>query len=346
MPKQPRGNSDDWRPVWVIALSLLVLAVLVGLIVVEFLSPEPKLVATGIAPAEIASAASRDSTVPRVNTPTRRNQDRTVLREVKPPASAEAQPEPIFVSAVSANDSAASEPAPILMPLLTTAIASNATLISGRVTLRGTPPPEKPINMDAPCARLQTNPPTTQFYVTSADGGLADVLVYLLSNDKLSFDPSHPPINELVFDRCRIEPYVTAVTRGQPFKFRNADNLLHSVRLSPTNSSARSFTLTQHSSSPLFIQSRPEAFVRVRCDVHPWESAYISILDHPYFAITDTNGNFAIRNPPPGDYTVIALHRKARFTNSSPLHVTVKLGQPAFANFTLDVPTEPTLAGR
>jgi len=50
-------------------------------------------------------------------------------------------------------------------------------------------------------------------------------------------------------------------------------------------------------------------FARLSCDVHPWEFAYVSILKHPFFAITDEHGEFVITNVPPGKYTVEARHR-------------------------------------
>jgi hypothetical protein len=35
------------------------------------------------------------------------------------------------------------------------------------------------------------------------------------------------------------------------------------------------------------------------------------VVDHPYFAVTDKDGNFTIKNVPPGKYTVEAYHLKA-----------------------------------
>ena len=49
----------------------------------------------------------------------------------------------------------------------------------------------------------------------------------------------------------------------------------------------------------------------MKCDVHPWMFAYIGVVDHPYFAVTDKDGNFTIKNVPAGKYTVEAVHQKA-----------------------------------
>ena len=49
---------------------------------------------------------------------------------------------------------------------------------------------------------------------------------------------------------------------------------------------------------------------KVKCDVHPWMKAYISVFNHPYFAVTDDTGHYQIDNIPPGEYEVIAWQEK------------------------------------
>ncbi|MBI3880051.1 MAG: carboxypeptidase regulatory-like domain-containing protein, partial [Verrucomicrobia bacterium] len=61
-----------------------------------------------------------------------------------------------------------------------------------------------------------------------------------------------------------------------------------------------------------FQIANAELPVRLKCDVHPWEFAYIFCVDHPFFAVTDTNGMFHFPQPlPPGKYVLEAIHRKA-----------------------------------
>ena len=54
-----------------------------------------------------------------------------------------------------------------------------------------------------------------------------------------------------------------------------------------------------------------ETFLRFKCDVHPWMFSYITVVDHPYFAVTGKDGTFTIKDVPPGKYKIVALHRKA-----------------------------------
>jgi hypothetical protein len=53
----------------------------------------------------------------------------------------------------------------------------------------------------------------------------------------------------------------------------------------------------------------PEIF-EIKCDVHPWMDAEIGVFDHPYFAVTDSDGTFTISNIPPGQYTLISRHER------------------------------------
>jgi hypothetical protein len=50
--------------------------------------------------------------------------------------------------------------------------------------------------------------------------------------------------------------------------------------------------------------------IPMKCQVHAWMRGYIGVLEHPYFAVTDGNGRFAIPHLPPGTYTIEAWHER------------------------------------
>ena len=57
---------------------------------------------------------------------------------------------------------------------------------------------------------------------------------------------------------------------------------------------------------------KAEVLVRIKCDVHPWMFAYVGVVDHPWFAVTDANGNFQLPYKlPSGKYKLAAIHLKA-----------------------------------
>jgi len=78
---------------------------------------------------------------------------------------------------------------------------------------------------------------------------------------------------------------------------------------------------------------KPEPFLKFQCDVHPWMFAWVSVFDHPYFAVSARDGTFKIANVPPGKYTIQAAHRKAGVVTQQ---VEVKEGAPAKVDFTLE----------
>jgi hypothetical protein len=54
----------------------------------------------------------------------------------------------------------------------------------------------------------------------------------------------------------------------------------------------------------------PEVMVKVVCNIHPFMSAWVGVLEHPFFAVTDALGNFAINELPAGKYTIAVWHEK------------------------------------
>ena len=71
----------------------------------------------------------------------------------------------------------------------------------------------------------------------------------------------------------------------------------------------------------------PEYF-HVKCDVHPWMSAYVAVFDHPFFGTSGADGKWTIKNLPDGDYTLVAWHEKL---GTQEKKVSIKGGKPAEA---------------
>ena len=63
-------------------------------------------------------------------------------------------------------------------------------------------------------------------------------------------------------------------------------------------------------SAPIEQTFAREEIIPVKCNVHPWMKGYIAVFKHPYFAITEKDGTFDLKNVPPGDYVIQAWHEK------------------------------------
>ncbi|HYG33495.1 MAG TPA: carboxypeptidase regulatory-like domain-containing protein [Clostridia bacterium] len=209
--------------------------------------------------------------------------------------------------------------------------------ITGTITLKGTPPKEKeitPLKADPTCGKLHSETPTTRFYVVGAKGELADVVVSLQGVSGKSTGASATPA---VMDQkgCEYIPQILAVQTGQKLLVKNSDPVLHNVHNTPTVAGNDEKNLAQMPNGPdlTFTFNKPEDFLRFKCDVHPWMFAWVSVFDHPYFAVSGKDGTFKIANVPPGKYTIKAAHRKAGATTQE---IEVKEGEPVNLSFALD----------
>jgi plastocyanin len=211
--------------------------------------------------------------------------------------------------------------------------------ITGTITLKGTPPKEKditPLKEDATCGKLHSDMPTTHFYVVGPKGELGDVVVSVQGISGKSTGASAPAA---VLDQkgCEYIPSIFAVQTGQKIIVRNSDPVLHNVHDVPTEASGnKEFNQAQVPNGPdlTFSFDKAENFLKFQCDVHKWMFAWVSVFDHPYFAVSAKDGTFKIANVPPGKYKIQAAHRKAGMATQE---VEVKEGEPAKVDFTLEV---------
>jgi plastocyanin len=187
--------------------------------------------------------------------------------------------------------------------------------IYGTITFKGTPPPEiniVPLKNDPHCGPLHKEMPTTHFYRVGPNGGFGDVVVSLKGIQGHSTGAEAKP---LVIEQkdCLYLPYVSACQTGQKVIVRNLDPVLHNVHVTPTNPANPEENRAQMPQGPdlAFTFPAPEEFIRFKCDVHPWMFAYVSVFPNPYFSVSDEKGSYRIYNVPPGQYTVVAMHRKA-----------------------------------
>jgi len=206
----------------------------------------------------------------------------------------------------------------LLLSIIATALATSfpnvyAGDISGAITLKGTPPAEKPIDKspDKNCGTSPT-PPTTHHYIVGSKGELANAVIALKGMDGKSTGASAGP-EVLDQKHCEYSPVIMAVQTGQKIAIKNSDPTLHNVHAIPTVGGNLEKNQAQAPNAPDLTFSFPKAenFVKFQCDVHNWMFAWVSVFDHPYFAVSDKDGKYTIKNVPDGKYTLMVMHRKA-----------------------------------
>jgi hypothetical protein len=235
--------------------------------------------------------------------------------------------------------------------LLTSAIvlACSAELVSagditGKVTLKGTPPPETTIAYDDTCSKLHPTVPTTRRYLVGKDQGLANVFVYISKG--LEGKLFSPPTTPVTIDQvgCNYNPYVFGVMVGQQVIIKNDDPLMHNIHAMPKVDGNQEFNFAETSQGQTDDSywtnniKKPEVLVKIVCNVHGWMFAYAGVSDNPYFALTDADGNFKVPNVPSGKYTLTAYHLKANGAKPGEMQEITVADAPVTANFTIEVP--------
>ena len=116
------------------------------------------------------------------------------------------------------------------------------------------------------------------------------------------------PIAGIVIDQRDklFAPHVSVVTVGTTVSFPNNDSVFHNVF---AYFNAKKFDLGVYPrGATKKVRFDKKGVVALLCNVHSEMSAYIYVADTPYYAVTDKQGRFDIRNVPPGTYTLRAWH--------------------------------------
>jgi plastocyanin len=199
----------------------------------------------------------------------------------------------------------------VSVPSVTANPADSGSGIKGVVKFEGTAPKPTHIDMSADplCSKGRTTPAATEDVVVGSDGGLANVVVYV--SDGLAAKTSQPPQESVTLEQkgCQYRPHVLAMQANQKLEIVNSDETTHNIHPTPANN--REWNMTQpHGVSLDHTFAREEIAIPIKCNVHPWMRGYIAVFKHPYFAVTDKNGAFDIKDLPPGTYTISAWQEK------------------------------------
>ncbi len=197
--------------------------------------------------------------------------------------------------------------------------------------LRGHGPGDGPIKMDADafCKSEHKEPVYEQEVVVNPNKTLEWVLVYV----KEGVSGSYPaPTEAVTLDQhgCQYRPHVFGIQAGQPLKVLNSDGTLHNIHALPKKNAE--FNIGQPFKGMETVKKfdNTEVPVRFKCDVHKWMGAYTGVFNHPFFAVTNDQGTFEIKNLPPGNYVIEAWHEKY---GTQTQNVTISGSEPKTVDF-------------
>jgi plastocyanin len=170
---------------------------------------------------------------------------------------------------------------------------ATAADITGTVTLDGVAPKNEPIRMNADpvCIKEAKGPQVQETYEVGADGkSLANVFVYVKDGlGAYSYDvPTEPA--RIDQKECRYHPHIFGMRVGQPLEIINDDPTLHNIHALPKANQEFNNGQPIQGMKMTHTFTAKEVMVPFKCDVHGWMNAYVGVLDHPYFAVTDKEG--------------------------------------------------------
>jgi cytochrome c551/c552 len=268
--------------------------------------------------------------------PEQRQQMQNPVRPDTTPAPAEgAKPQ----AAVKPPEPA---PAPASVPVQKPAPApaaqaapAGAPSVTGKVSFNGEAPEPQAIDMAAvkECAAQHPDGAFQESVVVNDNKTLKNVVVWVTAGLPEGGSYPAPPAAKLDQKGCQYHPHVIAVMKDQPLLISNSDPFLHNVHSLAQQNPA--FNFGQPNVDPgkqVDPMKAPEVF-KIKCDVHPWMSAFVHVLEHPFFSVTGDDGTFTLRGLPPGTYTLTAWHETL---GTKTAEVKVEAGKAGTVDFAFD----------
>jgi hypothetical protein len=205
--------------------------------------------------------------------------------------------------------------------------------IVAKVVLTGPPPPPTRLQMNADPVCAQKHQGGAVFSQTvegGADGTLKNVLVFVRDGVTGAY-PAPTSAATLNQVGCVYVPHVLGVMAGQPLQIINSDPTLHNIHPMPMTNTGFNIGMPVEGMKQTKVFSKAEAPFPVKCDVHPWMSAYIGVFSHPFFGVSNEQGEVELKNLPAGTFRVQAWQEKYGVQTQS---VTVAAGETKQLTFT------------
>jgi plastocyanin len=148
------------------------------------------------------------------------------------------------------------------------------------------------------------------------------VFVDAIPDKKFDAPKEHVTVDQ---NKMTFVPHVVAVQQGTTVEFLNSDPVGHNVywpSISGNKKLAHNLgTWPKGEKKP--FQFNDVGVASLLCNVHPEMSGYVVVVPTPYFAVTDKDGNFDIKDIPAGKYTLKTWSEEGKVTTQT---VTVASG--------------------
>jgi hypothetical protein len=168
--------------------------------------------------------------------------------------------------------------------------------------------------------------------IISANNGVANTVVFL-KNVTEGKAMDLPETRRLLNQKsCRYEPHVLLVPLQGNLQVKSSDPTLHTVHMSGAAEYNLPFPFKDMTIQRTMTR---EGLVDLRCNAgHVWMNAEMMVAPHPYYAVTDQEGNFTITQVPPGTYEIVAWHEGWKVVGESDVYdvmTQLRVKRPVFS---------------
>lgn len=210
-----------------------------------------------------------------------------------------------------------------LAVVVSSSLVSAQGSLKGRLVYDGKAPTPAKVKVDKDVAFCGPFMLTDEkLVVNPKNGGVKNVVIYLY----VSRTGKKPPVSaaakkdlaesvRIDNEKCRFEPRIVAMTTDQTLTIGNKDAVAHNSKIDVIN-------LQNVSINPIIpagkdykhkFNAEERLPIPISCSIHPWMNGYVLIKDNPYFAVTDEDGNFEIKNLPAGEWTFRFWHENVGY---------------------------------
>ncbi len=144
------------------------------------------------------------------------------------------------------------------------------------------------------------------FEVHPKTRGLRDAVVYWIDAPADASPDNAKDLPVVVVDQkdSTFVPHVISVRSGQLVKFTNSDSINHNVRTTAieVKNQFNVYTGSRNEYLHRFVTDKKQRPIRLGCDIHAWMSGWVYAFDHPFHAVTDSEGQFELPQLPVGKH--------------------------------------------
>jgi hypothetical protein len=157
--------------------------------------------------------------------------------------------------------------------------------------------------------------------IKAVNKGIKNVVVFLrpddekagsdFPKDKIHPDDKNRKAADVAIDQpcCMFVARVTVARVGDTLVVKNSAPVAHNFFWDSANNGAHNVTVPKMESWKMpaaLVKENPP--IQYKCTIHGWMTGYVRVFDHPYYAVTDEDGKFEIKNAPAGKYRIVYWH--------------------------------------